>query len=334
MICAVPLLRALRRRFPDASLALMTSRVNHDVMKGNEYLDDVILFDKASLLRGGILRVGAIVKFLRSVRKRGFDLCIVPATVSLSLTSDFLAFVTGARTRIGPASLAGASNPSSFFYTMPVHLGSTQESHRHQTLRTLDVVQPVGVTTDDLTSTITLTKDEIVAANRFVNNELRGHHCLIFYHPGAGKIPNQWPASHFALVANILSKEFDTAVAVTCGPMDHDPVRAMTSKIAVEYTLVQGRSIRDVAAIVKTGDLLITNDTGIMHVGGAVGTPVLSLFGPTDPHQWAPKNRGSRYILSSTGRIEDISVDTVLVTAREMLRSIVNDKYSRQRLSE
>jgi ADP-heptose:LPS heptosyltransferase len=85
---------------------------------------------------------------------------------------------------------------------------------------------------------------------------------------------------------------------------------------------VANKSIREVAAILSLARLVISNDTGIMHVAAAVGTPVLSLFGPTDPEQWAPIGTKHRYIVGKGGDIETIPVEEVLTVAREMLGKI------------
>jgi ADP-heptose:LPS heptosyltransferase len=93
----------------------------------------------------------------------------------------------------------------------------------------------------------------------------------------------------------------------------------MTAALEAPVTLVENRPVRDVAAILRRARLVVSNDTGIMHVAGAVGTPVLSLFGPTDARQWAPLNRGSRYIQAGGEEIAEIGVDRVLDEALSML---------------
>jgi len=65
--------------------------------------------------------------------------------------------------------------------------------------------------------------------------------------------------------------------------------------------------------------LYITNDTGLMHVAAAVGVPVLSLFGPTDPQQWAPMGGNNRYIYGEGGDISNIPVEQVVAATMEML---------------
>jgi ADP-heptose:LPS heptosyltransferase len=102
--------------------------------------------------------------------------------------------------------------------------------------------------------------------------------------------------------------------------MDEQPIRMMIDKLNVSYELIENKSIRQVASILSHLNLVIANDTGIMHVAGAVGVPVLSLFGPTDPEQWTPKGKLNRYILGSDKSIASITVEQVVATAREMLR--------------
>ena len=85
------------------------------------------------------------------------------------------------------------------------------------------------------------------------------------------------------------------------------------------YNTLLNNRIRVVASILRYVDLVVSNDTGIMHVAAGVGTPVLSLFGPTEPRQWAPLGGIHRYIKSETRDISEIPVQDVIRVAREML---------------
>jgi len=320
MLCVVPLLRALRSHCPHAQISLLTSPVNHDIMLNNRYLDDVINFDKQEFSSGGKIHIGRLVAYIRKLRNERFDLAVVPSTVSTSFTSDLFAYLSGAGIRIGAGSTDGRENPSGFFFNVPVDLNWTSEPHRHQTLRNLDILARYVKKPDDLTSEITLTTDERLEGKSFVTKYLNGKTSRIVFHPGAGKIPNRWPGDRFAAVANTLSAEFDSAVFITAGPMDDEPVAVMRSGLHVRAQLIMKQPIRPVASILKNMDLVVTNDTGIMHVAAAVGARVLSLFGPTDPGQWAPLGEKNRYIHGSGGDIRSISIEDVLRNAREMLR--------------
>ncbi len=330
MLCAVPLLHSLREKYPKAFISLIASPVNYDVMIGNEYLNEVICYDKKEFLGHGLPRLGKFFRFVHSLRKRGFDLALVPSTVSTSATSDLLAYVSGARVRIGPSSLDNKENVTGFLFNVPIALDWREAPEVHQSERNACVALPLGINRVQPSSVITLKRSEVNEAKLFLDIESYPNRLYIVYHPGAGKIPNRWPADRFALVANILSHEFDSRVIITSGPFDGDPVSDMKGKLSIEYRIISNEPIRKVAAILSQATLVITNDTGIMHVGAAVGTPVLSLFGPTDRRQWAPVGEQHRTVFSKSANIEDIQAEEVLFVAREMLRASLQRRGASQ----
>ncbi len=319
MLCVVPLLRALRSHRPDAWISLMASPVNNDVMLNNRYLDEVTNFDKRLFSGRGGFHIVRFVNFIRTLRKKRFDIAIVPSTVSTSFTSDLLAYLSGAGMRIGVGSTNGKANPSGFFFNFPAHLDWAAEEHRHQTLRNLDVLPSWITKPEDLTIEITLTEDEVQWGNVFVSSELRPNIRRIAFHPGAGKPPNRWPAHRFAIIADSLGVEFQADLYITHGPMDDEAVKSMQMALTRKVQCIENQSIRRVASILRNMDLVVTNDTGIMHVAAAAGASVLSLFGPTDPRQWAPIGERNRYLQGEGGDVEMISVEEVLRNAREML---------------
>jgi ADP-heptose:LPS heptosyltransferase len=117
----------------------------------------------------------------------------------------------------------------------------------------------------------------------------------------------------------MLTEKWNAAVVITCGPMDEESIEEVVSGLHCKYQVVKNQPIRTVGSLLSEVDLLISNDTGIMHVGAAVGAPVLSLFGPTDCLQWAPLGEGNQYLSARTGDITEIEVQDVLKTADEML---------------
>jgi heptosyltransferase-2 len=321
MLCVVPLLRALKSKFPAAEVSLLASPVNAEVMFNNRYLNDVIVYDKREMLGKISLRVSKLLSFVRHLRSRRFDVVLVPSTVSTSFTSDLFAYLSGASVRIGASSIDGKDNPSGFFFTSAVTLDWRNTPHRHQTLRNLDIARELGAYTDDLTIEMSLTVQEREKGKAFVGKALGQKAVGIGFHPGAGKVPNRWPASRFADAANALAREFDARVFVTFGQMDDVPVQEMLSQLTVGCEVIKFMPVRIVASILAHLQLVITNDTGVMHVAAAVGVPVLSLFGPTDAEQWAPIGQDFRYISGSGGNIANIGVEEVLQKAREMLRA-------------
>jgi ADP-heptose:LPS heptosyltransferase len=320
MLCAVPLLRALRSRFPAARITLLASPVNYDVMVNLKYLDEVICFDKREFIQSGPRGFFRLLKFIKELRHKPFELAIVPSTVSTSFTSDLIAYLAGAPYRIGIGSFDLETSPSGFFFNLPVHARWLASPHRHQTLRNLDTGSPLELHEKDLKLEMTLKETEVIAAKSWIANRLSGFASAIALHPGAGKVPNRWATEHFAKVADALTREFNARIFVTCGPMDKSVVDTLRASVNIPLELIENEPIRRVASYLEQMDLLITNDTGIMHVAASVGTPVLSIFGPTDPLQWAPIGEKNRYIAGKDGVIDSVSVEEVLEVARDMLR--------------
>ena len=178
---------------------------------------------------------------------------------------------------------------------------------------------PGGQNTSDLELEITLLPEEVAKGKREVESIRAGARWIVAFQPGAGKIPNRWPAESFGDAMTELHRHSGVRIVILKGPMDKEPVDALTKALTVPYYLSENHTIREDASIIRSADLLVSNDTGIMHVGAAVGTPVLSLFGPTNPHMWAPPGPKHRFIRSTSGVISDIAVSEVVDAARQML---------------
>jgi len=222
--------------------------------------------------------------------------------------------------RIGAGKIDGKENAVGAFFTNPVDLDWRSDHHRHQTLRNLDTARDLSLHDIDLRSEIFLSEQEQREGDTVVRKEMAGRKYAIAFHPGAGKMPNRWPADRFAATANELAAIFHARIIITKGPMDDAPVAEMIRGLHEEPAIVENRPIREVAAILAQVRLVISNDTGIMHVAAAVGVPVLSLFGPTDPLQWAPMAEMHRFICAGPD-IRSISIEEVIWNAKEMLKS-------------
>ena len=307
MLCAIPLLRSLRERFPSAHMTLVASPKNYQIMLHNPYVDEVVNYDKRRFFPG----LHNIWHFYRDITSRPYDLAVVPATVSISTTSNMIAFLSGAQLRVGPRVLQGRTNSTSFCFTTQVKLDWTSEPRRHQTLRNLDVLQPLRITTPDLSCPLGFTTEEINTAKVLLEHARSRHSILVGLHPGAGKAANRWHPEKFAMIANTLAQDRNAGIVITVGAMDKEPLLQIKQHLRCEYVIIEDQPLRRVAAMIDQLDLFITNDTGIMHVAGGTSVHTLSLFGPTDPLQWAPVGAKNRFISAKEGNIDSITVEEV-----------------------
>jgi ADP-heptose:LPS heptosyltransferase len=125
---------------------------------------------------------------------------------------------------------------------------------------------------------------------------------------------------NFARLSDLLHNELDAEIFLTEGPMDHDVIEHLINIIKVPFIRVRNKTVSFIAGLLKEMDMVVTNDTGIMHLSAAVGTPTLSLFGPTDPLQWAPLGSKHRFILGRGGDINTIEVTKAFSSASKLLR--------------
>ena len=316
MLCAVPLIKALRKTFPEASVSLVARPLNSEILRGCTFIDRLYVYQKQRFWKSPF---GAL-KFLYGIRKNNFDLAITPATVAMSVSSDVLAFLSKAKVRIGPGALDGKKNVTGYMYNIRVQLDWRKTPFVPQTQRNMDIAAILHLESVSHELEIGLQDAEIEAGKSMLFPQLKKERLIIGFHPGAAKIPNRWDALRFAELANRCAEILGAFIVVTAGPNDEEPLHEMLVNMPNECLVLQNEPIRYVASIVKHCRLFVSNDTGMMHVAAGVGTPVISLFGPTDPLQWAPHGEKHRFIMGREGKLENISVEKVWSVMHTMLK--------------
>ncbi len=307
VLCTVPLLRALRKKFNLDELAVVVSPQNISALAGSKQVTDLVNYDKLAFYRHPSL----FLEFVRKLR-RGYDLLLVPSNVSISLTNDVMSFFVKAKYKLGPGSLESKANRTASVYDVAVNL-DWENSVAHQYYRNMKVAEPLGINRNDDDGGLEYTVDPVEAADvrSMVERIGSGGAKKIALHAGAGKPPNRWDVAGFAALSELLHDELDADIFITEGPMDHEVIDRLAGILTVPFVRVRNKAISFVAALLKQMDVVVTNDTGIMHLAAAVGTSTISLFGPTDPLQWAPLGRRHKFILGKGGDINTIEVSKV-----------------------
>ena len=108
--------------------------------------------------------------------------------------------------------------------------------------------------------------------------------------PGARWENKRWPAEHFAELVRLLAKKFPDARFAILGSGEDQPLGEAIARAAPErcLNLCGATSLPEMIEWIRLGDLMITNDTGPMHVAAALGKPLVALFGPTEPRRTGP----------------------------------------------
>lgn len=330
MLCSVPLFAAIRKRFPDAHITLVASPINYEILFSdiNPYIDKVITYRKAPFKN--------LIEFYKELKNHDYQIGIVPSTVSISRTSHFINYFSGAKIRVGVKSIDDKIN--SVEYLLNVKSDFNWDTKKlHQTERNLDVGRQINC---DLTEAeknevmILLSEEEIKFAGDFINNHFPDRSKLIIsFHPGAGKVPNRWDKENFIELMKMLNDKYNCYFLITSGMIDKEITDEVSSQLAehkINCVILENTPIRKVGAVIKETDLYITNDTGTLHVAGGVDANVISLFGPTHGYEWAPAGENKIFIQSPTDNINDISVSEVFETACRLIEKNLNEKEALQ----
>jgi lipopolysaccharide heptosyltransferase II len=143
--------------------------------------------------------------------------------------------------------------------------------------------------------------------------------------PGAVGPGKRWPTESYAELAKALTQDGAT-VWILGGPMEKELAAAITGHAGDRVHDLTGNDLRDAIIALKAADLAVTNDSGLMHIAAAIGTPTIGIFGPTDPRLWGPLNPLAAVIEPERAFARDRSTseippERVIATARRHLQS-------------
>ena len=299
MVCATPALRAIKESFPGAQLVLVTAPVNEEVVRHNPHLDHVVTFDRKMWRRPAVF-----FRFLGRLRNFRADVAFVLNSVSFSVTSAAIALCSGARYVVG-----GDSGPFGWDisrHAFSLEMPSEPVQITHAVEHSLAPLRAIGISTDDLSTVVEPAPEETAHARRILT-DLGMNPGFWAIHPGAGKKQNVWPAERFAEVA-ARAISAGEKILILHGPADAGPLAELTELLAVE--IGAGVKVAPVcpvgvgSALLRLGDRFLCNDTGVMHMAGALRVPTVALFGPTDPALWKPP-APEVVVVRSPGRLSD-----------------------------
>lgn len=318
MLCSLSLYKAIKKKYPDSHITLVASKTNYPIpfFEINPYIDRVLIYDKSSFK--------TILNFYLQLRDRKYQIGFVPSTIRISATSHIINLLSGAKIRVGVNSVDGKPNKSAWMLNVK---SDFNWKCKHQLERNLDVANLVGanLTKEEVEAiNFNFTEDEINFAKEFIQKSCPNDgRKIIAFHPGGGKKENIWPSENFVDLIERINLSQRINVILTYGKIDKEIINSVTKKLdekKIKYSLIDHNiSIRYQSAILSLVNLYITNDTGAMHIAGFGNAKMISLFGPTDPEEWAPLNKNSFYIKSSSLNICDIKVDEVFTLAKKIL---------------
>lgn len=279
VLISTPVLESLRERYPASYLAVMVSPYTKDLVEGNPYVDEVVVFDKDKIT--GLRKTLA---FSRQLSQKAFDVAVIlHPTVRVHL----LCFLAGIKERIG----YNRKTPFLLTKTIP---HKKQEGVKHELEYNYDLLKLVGVSEVNHRLYMPIRP----SSEEFVEDLLRKEGMsredrIVAVSPAASCISRRWSIRKFAEVIDRLEDSCGVKVVIVADTIHKFIAQELVRLSRTAPKDFSGRlNLSQLASLFRRSALVISNDSGPVHMAVAVGTPVISIFGRNQPglspKRWGP----------------------------------------------
>jgi asparagine synthase (glutamine-hydrolysing) len=299
IIMMVPFVKAMRDYYRDAQIDLLTIPrsvgISASVPGFNNIFTIPLKFKKPSPF--SLLQLAWSIK---KVRDRKYDVLINLREVQTESGKSKMKLLTrliAPKLSIG-RDIEGRGN----FYDFPVF--EKLSEHKNEVDLTLKLLAPLGIVKFDRTiSYPVFDEDKLFVQNMLKERGISDSDLLIGLNPGAFRPSRRWPANYWVSLIRLLSERYKNAKFFITGETSElSFVNQM--KISDNVIITNGTlSFGQIAALLQRLALYITNDTGPMHLGAAVGTKVVAIFGPGDSDRYTPAVPAEQYRVV---RVDDV----------------------------
>lgn len=284
----LPALHALRKHYPDAHVTWLVEEAAADIVIGHPALDRVLISKRKKWINDlkGAKRWAALKEvygFIKQLRDTQYDLLL---DFQGLLKSGLLIGLTRAKRKVGFGKGMDHAEHSYLFLNERV---PAVDMNHHAVLRELMLLKAIGIDCDEVVFDFPIQEGLFLEVENLLqrNNVERGKP-LVAINPCATWETKLWDNDKFAEVADALLKK-GISVVFTGSKADRSEIENIFASMQTKAVNLAGKtSLKILAALYQKADVVISTDTGPMHVAAAVNTPVVALFGPTAPWRTGP----------------------------------------------
>ncbi len=272
---ATPFLRALRRLRPTAFIATLGWPQCRDILLHNPHVNELLDYEERQRHRS----LAGKWQIIRTLRAQHFDTAFI---LRRSLSRSLLLVLAGIPARIG---FENAKSGWLLTARVPVPTGLHHKAATYfPLLESVGRPEPIGA------YDYTVSEAERQGARTLLNEQGSANgRPLIILHPGANWPHKRWAPERFAQVGDRLATTRNAHVVITGGPDDVGLAESVKQQMRQPATLLAGRTtLRQLGGCLAHARLVISNDTGVLHMAAALSRPLVALYGPTAPAVTGP----------------------------------------------
>ena len=308
VLLTTPVLRALRKRFPDAGIDVLIKNDTKELLDDNPNIDKLILCEQPWLKKS--INLFYYISLIRKLRKEKFDLAIEihPDARNIFLGFFSARYVIGHKFRGLGFLLDKATN--------------SNPCKEHIIQLNLDVVRLIGADSNDELD-IDYGKKNLQKAKSLIKIA-KGK--IICINPGAGRANKLWLNDKWAKLADALIEKYKAQIIFVGSYEEQGLIKDIQSYMKNKdqsINMAGKTTLLDLAALIKMCKLLIATDSGPLHIARAVKTPLIGLYGTVDPKIWGYNDKYSRIVCKASKFDENrgkVMMD--LIQVEDVLREV------------
>ena len=282
VLLTTPAIKSLRKQFPQAHITLVVKEWSFEAIKNNPHIDNVIVFNpfwtipkKEGAETEGVTGISRLIRWLR---REHFD-------IAIDFKGDFrnilIAYLSGAKRRISYDIRGGG-----FLLTNIV----PYEPAIHEIDKNMKLLAPLGINSEDSHMELHYTDKDMARVEQIFDKKgIDLSRRTIALHYGGASEFKRWDMEKFVSLTERIAGNNSTNVLIFGGPYERGTL-GLSEIPEKGIFLMPYMTICQMAAAFKKCCLLVCNDSGPLHVGIAVGTPTVAIFGPTFPNRFGPKD--------------------------------------------
>lgn len=311
VILSLPALKAVREKFPDARITVLVGTANAQIVELSRFADEVKAVDRVKLRDSSKLwSIREILKLVAEIRRRKFDFIIdlhsLPET-------NLMAFLSGAKHRL----FAQRENRSLDFLANFRPRPPLEDKSKPLNERYLQALTPLGLENSNSYIKITPRPSDLEKVKELLRESGVRDEILVGLFLGAGHPSRQWGLENFAAVARRLIEKENLRVVVFLGPEERHLRRKVAEHFPSETIIFDKLNLAELFAALSLLRVLVSNDTGPMHLAAIAGAAVVLILHEHAPTTFLPLTRQLEIVNSDA--IERIAVEEVLAATERFL---------------
>jgi len=316
VLFSTPFIKAVKGHYKDSYLAVLVVPGCVEVLTLNPHVDKVIAFDEDGAHKGIIGKI----RLIAELRKERFDIAFI---LHRSFTRALIALLSGIGSRVGYFTRKRA-----LILSKPIEV-PVKEMHKVEYF--LNIASSMGMDTGDKSYEFHFGGDDKFYIESFLFDKgVTADDKIVVINPGGNWNPKRWPEESFAQLIDALTDAFGAKVVIT-GAAKDIPLAEEISNMTHKKPLIScGKTtIKRLGALLSKAKLVISNDSGPMHLAVAVGAKVIALFGPTSPELTGPYGDGD-YVVIRKAKDCDVPCYDLSCTDNKCMRLITVDDVMKE----